>query len=121
MTAPGPPSLRLAYTPIATPHPVGDQTSRGLPCFLPGEVTSLESMDLAVRKDVCEVLVVRPRHDVVVASREDLGGRRDCRQQVGQHRVLLGVVPDEPRRLCEAPEVVGADVVLVNVGLAVAR
>ena len=68
-----------------------------------------------------EVLVVRPRHEVIVAAGHDLGRRGDRRQQVAQHRVLLGVVPHEPRRLGEPSEVVGADVVLVDLGLAGAR
>ena len=38
-----------------------------------------------------------------------------------RNRVLLGVMPHEPGRLREAPEVVGADIVLVDFGLAVAR
>lgn len=56
-----------------------------------------------------------------MAARDDLGRRGDGRQQIVQHRVLLGVGPYKPRRLCEAPEVVGADLVLVDVRLADAR
>src|SRR5690349_4935207 len=79
-----------------------------------------ERMDLAVGEEIVEVLVVRPRHEVIVAPGHDLGGRVNRWQQVPQNWVLLGVMPYEPGRLREAPEVVGADVVLVDVGLAVA-
>jgi hypothetical protein len=84
-------------------------------------VTCVQSVDLAVREEVVEVLIVRPRHEVIVAPGHDLGRRGDRRQQIAQHRVLLGVVPHEPGRLREAPEVVGADIVLVDVGLARGR
>jgi hypothetical protein len=60
-------------------------------------------------------------HEVIVAPGHDLGRRGDRRQQIAQHRVLLGVMPHEPGRLRKAPEVVGADIVLVDFGLALAR
>ena len=88
--------------------------------LLPREVARVERMDLAVREKVVEVLVVRPRHEVIIAPRDDLGRRGDRRQQIAQHRVLFGVMPHEASGLREAPEVVGADIVLVDFGLAVA-
>jgi hypothetical protein len=65
-----------------------------------------------------EVLVVRPRHEVIIASGEDLGGRGDRRKQVAQDGVLFRVMPHEASGLREPPEVGGADVVLVDLGLA---
>ena len=79
-------------------------------------MTGVEGMDLAVGEAVVEVLVVRPRHEVIVAPGHDLGRRGDRRKQIAQRRVLLGVVPHEPGRLGEAPEVIGADIVLVDFG-----
>ena len=76
---------------------------------------------LAVGEELGRVLAVRPRHEVIVAARDDLGRRGDGREQIVQHRVLLGVGPHKPRRLGEALEVVGADVVLVDLRLADAR
>src|SRR6266511_3842846 len=113
--------LARCDAPVPAADPVDDQAAVFLGCLLPREVTGVERMDLAVGEEVVEVLVVRPRHEVVVAPGHDLGRRGDRRQQVTQHRVLLGVMPHEPGRLREAPEVVGADIVLVDVGLAVAR
>src|SRR5439155_18924201 len=98
-----------------------DEAAVFLRCLLPSEVTRVEGMYLAVREKVVEVLVVRPRDEIVVASGHDLGRRGDRREQIAQHRVLLRVMPHEPGRLREAPEVVGADVILVDLGLAVAR
>src|SRR6476661_4461174 len=106
--------------PIPPTHPVDDQAGVFLGCLLPREVTGVEGMGLAVGEEVVEVLVVRPRHEIIVAPGEDLRWCDDRRQQVPQHRVLLRVVPHEPGRLREAPEVVGADIVLVDVGLTVA-
>ena len=60
--------------PISTVDPVDDQSAVLVRCFLPGEVTCIERMDLAVGKEVVEVLVVGPRHEVAVAVRDDLGG-----------------------------------------------
>jgi hypothetical protein len=37
-------------------------------------------MDLAVGEEVVEVLIVRPRHEVIVAPGHDLGRRGDRRQ-----------------------------------------
>src|SRR5450755_449446 len=84
-------------------------------------MTSVERMDLAVREEVIEVLVVGPRDEVIIATSDDLGRRGDRRQQITQHRVLLRVVPHEAGGLREAPEVIGADVVLVDFGLTGAR
>jgi hypothetical protein len=84
-------------------------------------MASVEGMDLAVRQEVVQELVVRPRHEVVVTPGNDLGRRGDRREQIAQDRVLFGVAPDETGGLREATEVVGADVVLVDLGLAVAR
>jgi hypothetical protein len=60
-------------------------------------------------------------HEVIVAPGHDLGRRGDRRKQIAQHRVLFWVMPHESGRLREAPEVVGADIVLVDFGLALAR
>ena len=111
-------AMEPLHVPIPAAHPVDDQAAVLLRGFFPREVTGIEGMDLAVGKELVEVLVVRPRHEVIVAARHDLGRRRDRREQITQHRALLGVVPHEARRLREASEVVGADVVLVDLGLA---
>jgi DNA-binding CsgD family transcriptional regulator len=118
-TAPQELARRDAAVPAA--DPVGDQAAVLPGRLLPREVTCVERMNLAVGEEVVEVLVVRPRHKVIVAPGHDLGRRGNRRQQVTQHRVLLGVMPDEPGRLRESPQVVGADVVLVHVGFGVAR
>ena len=105
---------------ISAPYPIGDHVAVLLARLLPREVTSVEWMDLAVREEVVEVLVVRPRHEVIIASVDDLGRRGDRREKVAQNRVLFWVVPHEASGLREAAEVVGADIVLVDFGLAVA-
>ena len=105
---------------MSAADPVGDEAAVFVRCLLPREVTGVKGMDLAVREEVVEILVVRPRHEVIVAPGHDLGRRGDRRQQIAQDRVLFGVVPHEPGRLREPPEVVGADIVLVDLGLAVA-
>src|SRR6266581_5386430 len=110
--------LARCDAPITAADPVDDQAAVFPGCLLPREVTRVEGMDLAAGEEVVEVLVVRPRHEVIVTPGYDLGRRGDLRQQVTQHRVLLGVMPHEPGRFREAPEVVGADIVLVDVGLA---
>src|SRR4029077_18495226 len=90
-------------------------------CSLTRRMAGAGESDVAVREEVAEVLVVRPRHEVVAVPSHDLARRGDRRQELAPDRGLLGVVPDDPRRLREAPEVVGADVVLVHLGLALAR
>src|SRR6266540_5854734 len=107
--------------PIPAADPVDDKAAVLLRCLLPREVTRVERMDLAVGEEVVEVLVVRPRHEVIVAPGHDLGWRGDRRQQITQDRVLFGVMPHEPGRVREPPEIVGADIVLMDVGLTVAR
>src|SRR6266446_3597692 len=72
---------------VAAAHPVGDQSAVFLRCLLPREVTGVEGMDHAVGEEIVEVLVVRPRHEVVVAARHDLGRRGDRREQITQHWV----------------------------------
>src|SRR5690242_14209062 len=113
--------LARGDAPIPAADPVHGQAAVFSGCLLPREVARLKKMDLAVGEEVVEVLVVRPRYEVIVAPGHDPGRRGELRQQVTQYRVLLGVVPHEPGRLREAPEIVGADIVLVDVGLAVAR
>src|SRR6185437_9552685 len=95
--------LAWSDAPIPAADPVDDQAAVFLGCLLPREVTGVEGMGLAVGEQVVEVLVVRPRHEVIVAPGEDLRWRGDRRQYVTQHRVLLRVVPHEPGRLREAP------------------
>src|SRR5260370_16479915 len=105
------------------PSPTQSATSPAvlLRCLLPCEMTGVERVDLAVRQELAEILVVRPRHELVVPAGYDLGRGRDRRQQVPEHRVLLGVVPDEPGRLRKPAEVVCAHIVLVDLRLSVAR
>src|SRR6266545_7500017 len=59
--------LARCDAPIPAADPVDDQAAVFLGCLLPREVTGVERMDLAVGEEVVEVLVVRPRHEVVVA------------------------------------------------------
>jgi hypothetical protein len=40
-------------------------------------VARIERMDLAIAKEVVEVLVVRLRHEVIVTAGDDLGRGRD--------------------------------------------
>jgi len=112
--------LARSDAPISPADPIGDHAGVLLGRLLPREVTGVERMNLGVRDEVVEVLVVRPRHKVVIASGEDLGRRGDRREKVAQDRVLFWVMPDEASGLRETPEVVGADIVLVDFGLAVA-
>src|SRR5215470_14446223 len=107
--------------PVPAADPVGDQPAVLFGCWLPGEMAGVEGVNLAVRQKLVEILVVRPRDEVVVAACHDLGRGRDRRQQVLEHWVLLGVVPYEPGRLREPAEVVCAHIVLVDLGLSVAR
>src|SRR5258708_33622348 len=106
---------------IPAADPVGDQPAVLLRCLLPCEMTGVERVNLAARQELVEILVVRPRHELVVPARHDLGRGRDRRQQVPERRVLLGVVPYEPGRLREPAEVVCAHIVLLDLGLSVAR
>src|SRR4051812_48688485 len=53
--------------PVSAADPVDDEAAVFVRCLLPGEVTGLERVDLAVREEVVEVLVVRPRHELIVA------------------------------------------------------
>src|SRR6266542_1852253 len=85
--------------PISAADPVGDQPAVLLRCLLPCEVTGVERVNLAVREELAEILVVRPRHELVVLACHDLGRGGDRGQQVLEHLVLLGVVPYEPGRL----------------------
>src|SRR6185436_13512916 len=62
---------------ICATDPLGDQAAVLLGRLLPREMTGIERMNLAVREEVVEELVVRPRHEVIVASGEDLGRRSD--------------------------------------------
>src|SRR6185369_11847076 len=82
--------------PIPAADPVDNKAAVFLRCLLPREVTCVERMDLAVGEKVVEVLVVRPRHEVIVAPGHDLGRCGDRRQEIAQDRVLLGVMPHEP-------------------------
>ena len=107
--------------PIPAADPVGDQSAVLLRCLLPCEMTGVERVNLAARQKLVEILVVRPRHELVVPACHDLGRGRDRRQQVPEHRVLLGVVPYEPGRLRKPAEVVCAYIVLVDLRLSVAR
>src|SRR6266567_5696912 len=97
--------LARCDAPITAADPVDDQAAVFPGCLLPREVTRVEGMDLAAGEEVVEVLVVRPRHEVIVAPGHDLGRRGDGRQQVTQYRVLLWVMPHEPGRLREPPAV----------------
>jgi len=45
-------------------------------------------MDLAVREEVMQVLVVRPWHEVIIATRDDLGRRGDRREKVADLKPL---------------------------------
>jgi len=47
-------------------------------------------MDLAVRKKVVEVLIVRPGDEVIVTTGDDLGRCGDLRQKVTQQRFCSG-------------------------------
>src|SRR5689334_25446327 len=85
--------LACSDTPISAADPVDNEAAVFVRGLLPREVTGVKRMDLTVREEVVEVLVVRPRHEVIVASGNDLGRRGDPRQQIAQHRVLLGVMP----------------------------
>src|SRR6266699_2229508 len=107
--------------PVPAADPLGDQPPVLFRGLLPCEVTGVERVNLAVREELAEVLVVRPRHELVVPACHDLGRGRDRRQQVSEHGVLLGVVPYEPGRLRKPAEVVCAHIVLVDLGLSVAR
>ncbi len=112
--------LARSDPPISASYPIGDRAAVFLTRLFPREVTGVERMDLAVREEVVQELVVRPRHEVIIATGEDLGRRSDRREKVAQDRVLFWVVPHEASGLRESPEVIGADVVLVDFGLAVA-
>jgi len=81
--------LARSDAPVSAVDPVDDDAAVFVRCLLPREVTGGEWMDLAVGQEFVEVLVVGPRHEVVVASGHDLGRRRDRRQQVAQDRVLF--------------------------------
>jgi hypothetical protein len=87
--------LARSDAPISPADPIGDQASVLLGRLLPREVTGVERMNLVVRDEVVEVLVVRPRHEVIIASGEDLGRRGDRREKVAQDRVLFWVMPHE--------------------------
>src|SRR5580704_18318333 len=116
------PAALAAYdAPIPAADPLGDQPAVLFRRLFPCEVTGIERVNLAVREELVEILVVRPRHQLVVPACHDLGRGGDRRQQVSEHRVLLGVVPYEPGRLREPAEVVCAHIVLVDLGLSLAR
>src|SRR3954451_22210865 len=101
----------------AAGDPLHDEAAVFIGRLLPCEVAGIQWVDLAVGQQVGEVLVVGPRHQVVLASGDDLSRRRDQWQQTAQLRVLLGVVADKAGGLGKAPEVIRADVVLMDVGL----
>lgn len=61
-------ALACCDAPMPTGDPVDDQAAVFLRRLLPREVAGVEGMDLAVGEAVVEVLVVRPRHEVVVAA-----------------------------------------------------
>jgi hypothetical protein len=67
---------------IPAADPVGDQPAVLLRCLLPCEMTGVKRVNLAVRQKLVEILVVRPRHEVVVLACHDLGRGCDHRQQV---------------------------------------
>jgi hypothetical protein len=54
--------------PIPAADPVGDQPTVFFRCLLPCEVTGVERVNLAVREELVEILVVRPRHELVVPA-----------------------------------------------------
>jgi hypothetical protein len=85
--------------------------------FLPRKVTSIEAVGDAVGHSVRQVLVVRPRYEVVVVSGEDQRGDLNRWQKFLHDLVLLRVAPNETSRFCEPTQVVGAHVVLVHLGL----
>ena len=58
----------------AAADPVNDKSTVLVRCLFPGEVSGVERMDLAVREEVVEILVVRPGHEVIVAAGDDLVG-----------------------------------------------
>ena len=76
--------LARSDPPGSAADPVGDQAAVFLGCLLPCEVTGVEGMNFAVGEEVVEVLVVRPRHELIVAPGEVLRWRGDRRQQVTQ-------------------------------------
>ena len=59
--------LLARHAPVPAAHPVGDKATVFLRYLFPGEASGVERMDLAVGNEVVEVLVVRPRHEVIVA------------------------------------------------------
>jgi len=65
--------------PISPADPIGDYAGVLLGRLLPREMTGIERMNLAVREEIVEELVVLPRHKVIIASGEDLGRRGDRR------------------------------------------
>src|SRR5258708_39805825 len=68
--------------PIPAADPVGDQPAVLLRRLLPCEVTGVEGGNLAVRQELVEILVVRPRPQLLVPPCPALGRGRDSRQQV---------------------------------------
>jgi hypothetical protein len=98
------PQLTRCDESIPAADPVRDQAAVFLGCFFPRDMSGVERMDLAVGEELVKVLVVRPRHEVIVAARQDMGRCRNRRQQITQYRVLLGVVPHEPGRFLWVPK-----------------
>src|SRR6185437_16092408 len=64
--------LARSDAPVSAADPIDDEAAVFVRCLLPGEVAGVEWMDLAVGEEVVEVLVVRPRHEVVVSPGDDL-------------------------------------------------
>ena len=60
---------------VSAADPIGDQVAVLLARLLPCELTCGERMDLAVREEVMQLLVVRPWHEVIIATRDNLGRR----------------------------------------------
>ena len=67
---------------IPATDPLGDQADVLLGRLLRREMTGVERMNLVVRKDLVEVLVVRPRNEVITASGDRIwvGGAIDGRR-----------------------------------------
>src|SRR5258705_13271835 len=113
--------LRSSGAQVPAVNPVHNKAAIFLRRLLPCKVTGIEGVNLAVGHKLVDVLVVRPWNEIVVPACDDLGRRGDCWQQLTQNRVELRVVPDKPSRLGETSEVVGADVILVDLRLCIAR
>src|SRR4029077_15627732 len=99
---------------VASAPPGRDERGVLVGAVFPGEVPSVDDVELAVRQPLMEELGVDRRHRTVPAAGDDLHRGLHLRQQIAQGRELGRVGAHVPHRLDEAVALVGRQIILTD-------